>query len=103
MSRIENTAYAMRQPRFTATGKLACAVCWHKNKDVVVLNGDLNCLRCYRCGTQYVQKPFGLSFSVIIPDSIREEANAESVASLKNDREIALSKKLPDNTSRETA
>jgi len=89
MAQKKKTPAGLTQPRFTAGGKLVCAVCWTRNQQQVVLNGDPDELRCYKCGTKYHQKPIGLSFNVVVPDSIVKEAHAASVAAVLKDQEAA--------------
>ena len=98
------SAFATRQPRFTAGGKLVCAICWMRAKKQSVLNGDPDELRCYSCGTKYQQKPHGLSFNVLVPESIRKEAyakNGEQFVKELNEAKAKASvvgeQNLPDN------
>jgi len=101
MAQKKKSAYATRQPRFTAGGKLACCVCWLKDKRLALLNGNPDGLKCYVCGTTYIQKPHGLSFNVNVPSHIVEEArrlNGEQTLRLRKAAQLILDAKAAEET-----
>ena len=81
------------QPRFGTGGRLFCAACWAKYNKQSALSGSPGDLTCVRCGTNYVQKPMGMSFTVNLPPAFAAEAREAQRVKFAADRAAAKSEK----------